>query len=281
MKYYYYLSYFLIYTWCIGCSSNTRNKNIIDSSTANGSDSSTKTRQEYVAYDTLYRDNDSLEIHQVHYFVDPPPITVLPFGYNLDKEDFNRSGAFFSKLCYPNEKEVNGKVVIGDPAPMYLLLPIKKLELISVKTEDTSKCDDGSDYSKYLKLTRYRLRLPDINDMQVYYWSDQGWGASLFPSNVTKKCEWCILTNSWGYLIFYQKKTQLAKVVPIQYETINDGALIDRYFYIDTNYDIHLWHTNRNNLDDIKTIITKADINREKYLLHVSKDNEISIKHIK
>jgi hypothetical protein len=177
-----------------------------------------------------------------------PQITPLPFGIKPDEQNFYESQAYFLKLVYTyqgysNEKNFrwHRKVIAG--RNIYKLPTIKSIEYQSIRsTVDTDVCKNGRAFGDYLKLTKYRYRLPDIGKYQCFYWCDQASNDnSDYNFEVQTNCEFCFQHDFYGYFILYDPQTLSAKVMTIYFDTEQDTTQLWRFFLIDTNYNITIF----------------------------------------
>lgn len=196
-----------------------------------------------IMIDTLYGSWDSLIFKKIKYFVKSPAITSLPFGYTGNSKTFTVINKFYSDLlakdCY-----VGGQVCDETKLKnikIYKLPLIKKINYISTGDRgDPDTCEGGKSFGMYLKINKYRYRLPDVNNYQYYYWCDYKYHNQLYTDAISVKCDWCIKSFYFGYLIFYDPKTYTAKVINIYLDTFEDGSAVYRHFFIDKDYTIHI-----------------------------------------
>jgi hypothetical protein len=224
-------------------------------------------------FDTAYFDNDEIAVDTIKYLTSSPKITALPFGYDFDKNDISGAYKYNSKLLYKHnyrQKQTAESITINH---VYKLPLISKLEYISISSIDSNRCNNGEPFSNYIKLENYSYRLPDIYGYQCYFWGEELMGSK-FPEQVKKRCEWCILSSSVGYLIFYDPKTHKAKTVAVSFSTFRESDH-DRLFYIDKSYTIHLVELMYDEDDDPKGPI-QSHIG-SKYLIKLSRSGDIVI----
>ncbi|HEY4324347.1 MAG TPA: hypothetical protein VGN20_10180 [Mucilaginibacter sp.] len=220
-------------------------------------------------FDTLYLDHDITKIDTIRYLTSLAKITPLPFGYDFKKNGYSKIQNYNDNLIYKN---VNDKGS-GKKNDIYKLPPITRIKYFSLSWVDTDKCNDEKPFVEYLRLTKYRYKLPNINGYECYYWCDEHLDNE-YPSQVYINCGWCFLYNVYGYLILYNRKKEEANVVALYFDTPRDGINAWRYFYIDKNYVIHLEEREIDN--DEGTEWSPAD----KHIVSISKTGEILSKRI-
>jgi hypothetical protein len=195
-----------------------------------------------IMIDTLYFNFDSVVYRKVRYLVKPPAITPLPLGYSGNSKVFMVINKFYADLvckdCYvPVQGCIMSKL---SNIKLYKLPVIKTLDYVQTGQREADTCEDGKPFGNYLKLNKYRYRLPDVSNYQCYYWCDYDSQTHLYKDATNSNCSWIIPSFYFGYLIFYDPKTLNAKVLIIYYDTFQDGSADYRHFIIDKDYTIHL-----------------------------------------
>ncbi|HEX8021514.1 hypothetical protein [Mucilaginibacter sp.] len=206
-----------------------------------------------------------------------PEITPIPFGPKVDLDKLPIAGMFYTGLIY---KDVGQIIKEGWTAKtlknitVYPLPPIKSVKYIQVSSIDTEKCDNGLPRERFLKLNRYRYRLPNIGKYECYYICDYAPASKEYTANAQKYCQNCLFNMFYGYLIIYNPKNYEASVITIFYDTFRDGADLSRHFYIDRNYNIYLVDFEQEADDGDGTIASPVFVNN-KYYVSISSNGKI------
>jgi len=231
-----------------------------------------------IMIDTLYGNKGSLILKKVKYFINPSAITPLPFGYTGRSKTFTVINKFYSDLvakdCYFGGQLCDESKLKN--IKFYKLPLIKTINYISTGDGDPDTCIGREPFGHYLKINKYRYRLPDINNYQCYYWCDYQYRNQLYIDSISIKCDWCIKSCYFGYLIFYDPKNYTAKVINIYLDAFQDGSAIYRHFFIDKDYTIHLSDFSAPSDDDGDDI--DHPLGGEDIIIKVLKDGNIVVK---
>ncbi len=183
-----------------------------------------------------------------------PSIIQLPFGpQSFEKNLNNVEASFYTNLIYKdfgrliNDGGFTAKTL--NKIKVYKLPPISKIKYIKISKEDTTMCTNGKPFEYFLKLSKYRYRLPDVAFYQCYYMCDYDPRHKEYSPEVNNICNF-FLYDTYGYLILYDPRIKEAKVITIFYNTFRDGLNLGRYFYIDEKYKIHLVNYNQDGDDE-------------------------------
>jgi hypothetical protein len=234
-----------------------------------------------VITDTLYGNRDSIIIIKTKYVVNPPRVTALPFGPKINLNNLYKADKYYTNLIYDNVGELinagwTAKAV--KKIKIYKLPLIKKINYIRIaSTVDTDRCANGKLFGSFLKLNKYRYRLPDVSIYQCYYWCDYDPANNQYTSLVRENCNLCLINFLYGYLILYNPKTLEANVIAIYYDTFRDGANFYRSFYIDKDYNITLLDSSQEADDGDGTNPSPIDIHG-KHVISISKEGKIQVK---
>lgn len=172
-----------------------------------------------------------------------PLIIQLPFGSKSFNNNHNVEASFYTKLIYKNfGKLINDggftSKTLND-IKLYNLPPISKVSYLKVSTEDTTLCTNHKPFQNFIKLSKYRYQLPNIADYQCYYMCNYDPSHKEYTTYIKNACNF-YLYDTYGYLILYNPVKKEAKVITIFYDTFRDGSNLERYFYVDEKYKIHL-----------------------------------------
>lgn len=214
-----------------------------------------------------------------------PVVTQLPFGINPASKKLAISGRFYSKLVY---RDIGKLLDSGwtksaiNSIKIYKLPPIKKATYFGLSYIDTNKCADGQPFGNFIKLTKYRYKLPDINGYQCYYWCDYNLNYDHFgySESVKNNCGACLMNMFYGYFILYSPQSQDAKILTVYFDTYLDGSDHRRYFYIDKKHNIYLsdFSQEADDGDGSKPSPISIDF---KYNITINKNGDLNIKKIK
>jgi hypothetical protein len=181
-----------------------------------------------------------------------PSITQLPFGFVPSVATFRTAQAYFINLLYAHHSQIlNRWPKVPTPRhQIFKLPPIKSIEIISLNVSriDVDTCQNGKPFSDYLKLTKYQYRLPDINEYKCYYYCnypDNDFEKE-FSEEAQSNCSAAFQQEFYGYLILYNPKLASAKVLTIYLDTEIDPDPFWRFFYIDKNFNIHIFENGQN-----------------------------------
>lgn len=204
-----------------------------------------------IIIDTLYEGDKSI-IKKGKYFLKPPAITPLPFGYTGNSKIFTVINTYYSDLVCKNCNLYN----TGSSAPVtknrkiYKLPYIKAIKYLKTNKDEIDTCLDGKPFGEHIKLNKYNYRLPDVKNYQCYYWCNFEYANDQYTFKEKVNCNWCLLNLFYGYLIFYNPKTSIAEVITIYFDTFQDGTALFRHFLIDKNYNIKLTNFSAASDDD-------------------------------
>ena len=165
------------------------------------------------------------------------PITPLPFGPagSTNKNFYKKDIWFYHRLI--GEGYTIQHDYFTTYTPTYPLPPIEKYEH-AVDEEGRDFCLGDSDrqisVDSLFAIKKYRIRLPDHKGFEVYYMTGQADVDTLFPQRYTT-CE--MNYRLYGYLIFYEKATKTARLLPAFYDWYGESQHC-KGFYIDSNYHI-------------------------------------------
>jgi len=230
--------------------------------------------------DTLYGNKNSVIVKKTKYLIIPPRITRLPFGPNISLNKLYTADKFYTRLIYDNAGELMNSGWTDKALrkiKIYKLPLIKKINYIKINSVDTDRCQNGKLLSGFLKLSKYRYRLPDVGVYQCYYWCDYNPNNNEYSSYVKQNCDRCLLNFFYGYLILYNPKTLEANVIAIYYDTFRDGSNLYRNFYIDKNYNITLLDSSQEADDGDGSNPSKVFVNN-KHTVSISKQGDIRVK---
>lgn len=210
------------------------------------------------------KNKSDVSINDTTTYNEAPGITPLPFGFKSASKNFDDARQYFTRLLYQNKS-----ITIVDRWPkqislrqkIYKLPPIKSVKYIAFPVStgfdgwNGDTCTNGVAFEKYIKLTKYRYRLPDIGKYQCYYWCDYRnlTSSKEYPEDVLIACKFFLSDLLYGYFILYDPETMSAKVFMIYFDTNDDGSDAYRFFYIDKNHNIMLYPPNNGVLISISS----------------------------
>jgi hypothetical protein len=190
--------------------------------------------------------------------VNEPKINLaLPFGVNAGLSNFLKSERYFISFIYKNIEKDDDRMLrlpTGHQLKQnaYDLPIIKSFKYQSLSDIVPDSCLDKTAFSSHLKLTKYRYRLPDINGYECYYWCDyHDVNKSDYPDKVRVNCKWCITSEFYGYLIFYDRKTAAASVLLVYFDIQLEDLFYFRFFIIGNDYQIKLIDFSMNGEDGL------------------------------
>ncbi|OQP44779.1 hypothetical protein A4H97_10480 [Niastella yeongjuensis] len=163
-------------------------------------------------------------------------ITPLPFGPagSTAKNFYKKDPWFYYRLI--GEGYTLSHDYFTKYTPAYPLPPIEKYSH-SFDNEGRDYClDSGRQVSvdSLFTIKHYRVRLPDHERFEVYYTTGDAAVDTLFPQKYSE-CE--MNYKLYGYLIFYERTTKTAHLLPAFYHWYGESDH-SRSFYIDSNYHI-------------------------------------------
>ncbi len=167
-----------------------------------------------------------------------PRITPLPFGpAESSAKTFCKDSWFYYNLIGKGYKLYEG---FKQYTPTYSLPPIAKYQFLNPTPDYRGNhCHDSTYVDSLIKITKYRVRLPDRDGYQVYYMTGYTGQDSLFANTDNYNCR-SFNYSLYGFLIFYESTQQLARLLPVYYNYFGDESVQVRQFYIDANYRILL-----------------------------------------
>ncbi|OQP56474.1 hypothetical protein [Niastella populi] len=163
-----------------------------------------------------------------------PAIVDLPFGPKSGaNKNFCNETMFYLNIIGENYTAANG---FKNLKPAYPLPPIDRYIYTVIDTVyDPGECAQDISMDSVFRVTSYKLRLPDHEGFEVYYMADDMANNNLTPG-FTGRCANFEL-KFYGALIFYQKATKTARLLPVYHNYYNESQH-ERYFAIDKNYRI-------------------------------------------
>jgi hypothetical protein len=177
----------------------------------------------------------------------PQPVS-LPFGLKPTLKNFHQTQFFFKNLVYKHFNDeldypvTNKKNQFQKTYDLPVIKNVKYIPLTLFGGIDSGICSNGQFFSNYIKLTKYRIKLPDINNYHCYYWCDQRhFYDKDYARRIKVDCKFSLPEGFYGYFILYDPKTMFAKVITIQLDTDQDDICLYRFFYIDKNYRIIIY----------------------------------------
>lgn len=170
-----------------------------------------------------------------------PAITSLPFGPKAGFKKLFREESTIFYLDQIGEGYYNG-YKFKKYKTLYPLPPIDKYIYTVVDTVyDPRDCTNEVPLDSAFRVNSYKVRLPDHEGFEVYYMADNtklGDTTKPLLPGFNERCSNFEL-YFYGLLIFYQRETKTARVLPI-YHNYYGESTYERRFYIDKNYRITL-----------------------------------------
>ncbi len=202
------------------------------------------------------------------------PITPLPFGPagGTATTFYKKDAWFYFRVM--GKGDTSERFHETKYTPSWPLPPIVKYTHAADGGRDS--CYNGerlTSVDSLFSITKYRVRLPDHKGFEVYYMTGDAKIDPVFPPH----CETCEMNYGlYGYLIFYERATQTAHLLPAYYSYYIDSQHT-RMFYIDSNYRIFLYDEQMTDGDNGDPSITGGPVDE----VTINSKGEFTIKKAK
>lgn len=207
-----------------------------------------------------------------------PAITSLPFGPKAGPKKLFKDESMYFYLDIIGEGYNTG-YKFKRYKTLYPLPPIDKYIFTVVDSVyDPRYCTNEIPLDSAFRVNSYRVRLPDHEGFEVYYMADNtklGDTTKPLLPGFNERCSNFEL-YFYGLLIYYQRATKTARVLPI-YHNYYGESTHERRFYIDKDYRITLGNEfySEGDYDSKKPV----DVNNGgRYEIVMKKNGEFDIK---
>jgi hypothetical protein len=207
---------------------------------------------------------------------DLPAVINLPFGPRVKLNRLSTQGRYFENLIYYDvgrliKDEGFTKTTLKD-IKLYPMPKIVNMRYVKITAADSLSCDNGKPFDKMLEVRNYRYRLPDYGRFKVFYSCNYDYFGKDQAKETRKSCS-VFLKTFYGYLTIYDPVKQSANVINIYFSSFSDGLDLNRHFFIDKKFNIHLVDFAQDSDDEE---ISKPVVGK-RYLIRISLDGKINV----